>query len=65
MVASQCLSGSLAGRVRRMRESYHVVTHSKGDNMFLLSLVTPPESRVGCGSVPPDSKMSGHPLSVQ
>ncbi|KAG8001395.1 Potassium/sodium hyperpolarization-activated cyclic nucleotide-gated channel 4 [Nibea albiflora] len=37
--------------------------HSQGDNMFLLSLVTPPESRVGCGSVPTDSKMSGFPSS--
>lgn len=38
--------------------------HSEGDNMFLLSLVTPPESRVGCGSVPTDNKMSGLPSSV-
>lgn len=28
--------------------------HSKGDNMFLLSLVTPPESIVVCDSVPAD-----------
>ena len=38
--------------------------HSEGDNMFLLSPVSSAGTRVGCGSVPTDSKMSGLPSSV-
>lgn len=38
--------------------------HSEGDNMFLLSPVSSAGTRVGCGSVPTDSKMSGLPSSL-